>query len=56
MEYSKSKKYKFSICYCASLEELPDISKWDTRNVVDMNNIFHSCSSLKKSLIYQNGI
>ena len=32
---------------CKSLEELPDISKWDTSRVVDMSNMFEDCESLK---------
>ena len=25
---------------CESLKELPDISKWDTKNVTDMSDMF----------------
>jgi len=35
-------KYKWS---CLKL--LPDISKWDTRNVLDMSFLFYNCTSLK---------
>ena len=26
--------------YCSSLQSLPDISKWDTKNVTNMNYMF----------------
>ena len=31
---------------CLSLFSLPDISYWDTSNVIDMSDIFYNCSSL----------
>ena len=31
---------------CKSLLSLPDISKWDTSNVIDMSGIFWNCKSL----------
>ena len=31
---------------CSSLKELPDISKWNTNNVQNLNSIFGNCSSL----------
>ena len=31
---------------CSSLSSLPDISKWNTNNIIDMNYIFNGCSSL----------
>ena len=31
----------------SSLKALPDISKWDTKNVNDMSWLFCKCSSLK---------
>ena len=31
---------------CLSLQSLPDISKWNIKNVVNINNIFKGCSSL----------
>ena len=34
--------------YCTSLTELPDISKWNTKNVIDFGCVFMCCSSLKK--------
>ena len=37
--------YMFS--YCSSLQSLPDISNWNTANVIDMNGMFNGCSSLK---------
>ena len=33
---------------CSSLKSLPDISKWKTKNVTDMNMLFYECSSLKE--------
>ena len=33
---------------CSSLKSLPDISNWDTSNVVDMQWMFGRCSSLKE--------
>ena len=31
---------------CSSLISLPDISNWNTNNVIDMSYIFYNCSSL----------
>ena len=31
---------------CSSLKSLPDISKWDTKNVTDMCSMFSECKSL----------
>ena len=31
---------------CNSLISLPDISKWETKNVISMVSIFEECSSL----------
>ena len=31
---------------CHSLISLPDISKWNTNNVIDMSWIFHGCNSI----------
>ena len=31
---------------CSSLESLPDISKWNTKNVIDMRYMFAGCASL----------
>ena len=33
--------------YCSSLKSLPDISKWDTKNVIDISYMFYECKSLK---------
>ena len=33
--------------FCSSLNSLPDISKWDTQNVINMSYMFNNCSSLK---------
>ena len=29
---------------CSSLQSLPDISKWDTKNVTDMTCMFCGCN------------
>ena len=34
-------------CGCELLENIPDISKWNTEKVTDINGIFSGCSSLK---------
>ena len=39
---------------CNSLSSLPDISKWDTNNVTDMNNMFAGCNSYHFYQIYLN--
>ena len=31
---------------CISLISIPDISKWNTNNITDFNNIFSGCVSL----------
>ena len=31
---------------CYSLTTLPDISKWNTSNVIDMSSMFYNCKSL----------
>ena len=31
---------------CSSLKSLPNISKWNIKNVLNINNIFKGCSSL----------
>ena len=38
--------HMFSDCY--SLESLPDISNWDTKNVNNMSYMFIGCDSLRK--------
>ena len=39
----------YSMFYgCSSLNNLPDISKWDTKNVTYMGSMFYGCSKLKK--------
>ena len=32
---------------CSSLKSLPDISKWNTDNIIDINNIFSGCELLE---------
>jgi len=48
----KSLKSKYSNIYsmfygCSSLESLPDISKWNIENIIDISGLFYECSSLK---------
>ena len=33
--------------FCNSLNSLPDISKWNTKNVISMEGMFSNCESLK---------
>ena len=33
---------------CSSLTNLPDISKWDTKNVTNMSGMFDVCELLKE--------
>ena len=33
-------------CGCSSLSSLPDISNWNTNNVINMSSMFRGCSSL----------
>ena len=37
------------LCECSSLSSLPDISKWNTSNIRDINYMFYKCSSLSSS-------
>ena len=37
---------KYIFYNCSSLSSLPDISKWNTNNVKDMQCMFYNCSSL----------
>ena len=32
---------------CSSLESLPDISKWNTGEVVDISSFFYNCSNVE---------
>ena len=34
---------------CSSLISLPDISKWDTKNVTKMSDMFSECHNLLNS-------
>ena len=36
----------FLFCSCESLLSLPDISKWDTSNIINMSFLFCDCNSL----------
>ena len=31
---------------CSSLESLPDINKWDTKNIINMSYMFYNCNKL----------
>ena len=48
-EKTKSTGINFAYMFynCSSLEYLPDISNWNTKNVVIMRGMFYGCSSLK---------
>ena len=35
---------------CSSLLSLPDISKWNTSDVIDISGMFYNCSSLTSFL------
>ena len=37
---------------CSSLLNLPDISKWNTANILNMSNLFHGASSLITLLVF----
>ena len=41
---------------CRTLPSLPDISKWSTNNVNDMNNMFLDVEYYLVYLIFQNGV
>ena len=41
---------------CAQLKSLPDISKWNVSNVVDISTLFCQCSSLLSLPDISNGI
>ena len=34
--------------HCSSLSSLPDISKWNTSNVIDMSGMFFRCKESLK--------
>jgi len=44
----------FMFFYCSSLSSLPDLSKWDTKNVTDMSSMFDSCPKLKNQPKFKN--
>ena len=44
--YNKIKNISFMLSGCISLKSLPDISKWDTSEVSDMNHMFYECNLL----------
>ena len=37
----------YIFCECKLLKSLPDISKWDTKNVNNMSKMFIQCKSLE---------
>ena len=39
---------------CFSIKLLPDISKWNTNNVTDMDYIFDGCSKLSVKPVFKN--
>ena len=43
----------YLFCNCKSLNNIPDISKWDTKNVTKMSNMFYGCN---KNIIPQKYI
>ena len=44
MEFVNDMSYIFS--NCESLLSLPNISKWNTNNIINMSNVFSDCESL----------
>ena len=42
------KKLSSMFSGCSSLKELPDMSNWNTNNVINMSYLFSGCSSLKE--------
>ena len=47
-KYSKNLYYDMSYIFynCLSLSSLPDISVWNTQNIIDICGIFYNCLSL----------
>ena len=43
----KCYQYEIFVFWMSFLESLPDISNWNTNNVINMNGMFKSCKSLK---------
>ena len=41
---------------CKSLSSLPDISKWNTNNIINMSYMLSRCYHYDHYLIFQNGI
>jgi len=46
MEYKFNNGYKLFIYGCSLIKKLPDISKWNTNNINNINNLFENCSLL----------
>ena len=44
MDYIENISFMFGSC--SSLISLPDISKWNTQNIINLNSIFEDCSLL----------
>jgi len=47
MEYKKFKNISCMFAGCASLISLPDISNWNTQNIINMNALLYNCLSLE---------
>ena len=46
MEYGKCNRYKFYVLWMFIIISLPDISKWNIKNIDNLNNLFENCSRL----------
>jgi len=48
MGFIKFNKYSRNFFFeCSNLELLPNISTWNTKNIINMQKLFAGCSSLK---------
>ena len=41
----------FMFNYCNGLCSIPDILKWNTKNIINMSHMFSNCSSLKSLIM-----
>ena len=46
INYYKGLNFSYMFYNCESLISLPDISNWNTDNIIDMSKVFNECSSL----------
>ena len=46
MDYGLNYKFKLFFFQCSLLLSIPNISKWNTDKVIDMNFMFRGCTSL----------